>query len=222
MIDLSDQQPFASGDNRYCYRHPDMPDRCLKVIRPENIEARYQRQVAAKRLLGKSRLNDNKQELAAHRQSAISTLINQGRESTVWRHLPKFYGETATSLGPANESELLFNVNGKPAQTLEHYLSQNGFDTPIRAATQRFCKWLKSTGMLTRNLLPHNLVIVQRNNQPELFLVDGLGAPSVPNKLAIIPAWRTRYVNRRILRFYKRIEWETGSKHKSWAQSQRL
>ncbi|MDN6319353.1 MAG: PhoP regulatory network YrbL family protein [Marinobacter sp.] len=222
MIDLSDQQPFASGDNRHCYRHPNIPDRCLKIIRPENIEARYQRQATPKKLLGKSRLNDNKQELAAHRQNAILALINQGHESTVWRHLPKFYGETATSLGPANESELLFDVNGNPAQTLELYLTQHGFDARINAAAERLCEWLGSTGILTRNLLPHNLVISQRDNQPELVLVDGLGAPPVPSGLSIIPAWRRRYINRRILRFYKRIEWETGSKEKSWGESQRL
>lgn len=49
MIDLSNQTPFASGSNRHCYRHPSYPDRCLKVIRPDNIEARYQRQPALKK-----------------------------------------------------------------------------------------------------------------------------------------------------------------------------
>lgn len=189
VTDLSDQKPFASGYNRHCYWHPEIPDRCLKVIRPENIEARYQRQQPLKKLLGKSRLNDNKQEQAGHQQSAIVSLIKLGHESTVWSHLPKFYGNTATSHGPANESELILDPSGAPGQTLEHYLRQNGFDAPIKAASGRFCTWLKATGILTRNLLPHNLVIAQRNNQLELFLVDGLGAPSVQNLLSAAPAW---------------------------------
>lgn len=222
MIDLSDQTPFASGYNRDCYTHPDLPGRCLKIIRPENIQIRYQRQATAKKLLGRSRLDDNRQEQAAHRQAAILDLISKGQESMVWRHLPKFYGKTATSRGPANESELIWDDSGAPGQTLEHYLRQHGFDAPIKAASERFCAWLKSTGILTRNLLPHNLVIAQRNNQPELFLVDGLGAPSVQNLLSAVPTWRTRYITRRIRRFYKRIAWELSDRQQSWEVSQRL
>jgi len=222
VIDLSNQKPFASGYNRDCYRHPNLPNRCLKIIRPENIQVRYQKQVTAKKLLGKSRLNDNKQEQAAHRQSAILALISKGQENTVWSHLPKFHGKTATSHGPANDSELILDPSGAPGQTLEHYLRQNGFDAPIKAASARFCKWLESTNILTRNLLPHNLVIGQRNNQPELFLVDGLGAPSVQNLLSAVPAWRARYITRRISRFYKRITWELSDRQQSWDVSQRL
>lgn len=222
VIDLSCQTPFASGYNRHCYRHPDISDRCLKVIRPENIEARYQRQPPLKKMLGKSRLNDNKQERLAHQQSAIVSLIHSGFENTVWQHLPGFYGEIQTSLGPANESELLLDNNGDPGQTLEQYLKTYGFDTVIREASKRFCDWLRLTGILTRNLLPHNLVIAERNGRPELFLVDGLGAPFIPNKLSAIPAWRTRYIDRRVRRFYKRIEWETGSQNKTWEESQRI
>lgn len=222
VIDLSDQTPFASGYNRHCYLHPDTPGRCLKVIRPENIEARYQRQTPLKKLLGKSRINDNKQEQRAHQQIAIVSLIKQGQENQVWRHLPRFYGETSTSLGPANESELLLNSNGEPAQTLESYLQEHGFDPSIKAASERFCEWLEETGILTRNLLPHNLVIAWRNNQPELFLVDGLGAPDAQNRLAAIPAWRRRYIARRISRFYNRIAWELSDKQQSWEASQNL
>jgi len=222
VIDLSDQKPFASGYNRHCYLHPDNPGRCLKVIRPENIEARYQRQMPLKKLLGKSRINDNTQEQRAHQQSAIVSLIKQGHESRVWKHLPQFYGETPTSLGTANESELLLDDNGDPAQTLESYLKQQGFDAPIKAASERFCEWLENTGILTRNLLPHNLVISQRNNQPELFLVDGLGAPGAQNRLAAIPAWRRRYTERRIQRFYKRIAWELSDRKQTWEASQKL
>ncbi|MBK1874740.1 hypothetical protein FE848_16060 [Marinobacter sp. 1-3A] len=222
MIDLSHQTPFASGYNRHCYLHPSTPGRCLKVIRPENIEARYQRQTPLKKLLGKSRINDNKQEQRAHRQTAIVSLLKKGRENEVWCHLPRFYGEVSTSLGLANESELLVVDNGEPAQTLESYLQQYGFDESIKAASARFCEWLEKTGILTRSLLPHNLVVARRDTQLELFLVDGLGAPDAQNQLAAIPAWRKRYISRRISRFYKRIAWELSDKMQSWEMSQNL
>lgn len=222
MIDLGASQPFASGYNRHCFRHPDDPLLCLKVLRPENIEARYQRQPLAKKLLGKRRIDDNAQELKAHQQSAIQRLLSQGHAETVWQHLPRFHGSQPTTLGHANVSELLLDDQRQPAQTLEQYLQRRGFDQPMADAVRRFCHWLQHTGILTRNLLPHNLVIVTRNHQPELFLVDGLGAPTIPDKLAALPAWRQRYIARRIQRFYRRIEWELGDRAHSWEQSQKL
>jgi hypothetical protein len=222
MIDLSGIEPFASGYNRHCYRHPDDPALCLKVLRPENIEVRYQRQAWPKKMLGKARIDDNRQELRAHQQQAIRALINDGHDELVWAHLPQFHGAVETSLGPANMSELLFDDHGLPGETLEHYLKHRGFDQPIRDAADRFCNWLLETGILTRNLLPHNLVIADKGGQPELFLVDGLGAPAIPDKLATLSAWRERYIGRRIRRFYLRIGWETGDRSTSWEASQRL
>ncbi|MEP1582856.1 MAG: YrbL family protein, partial [Marinobacter sp.] len=140
----------------------------------------------------------------------------------VWAHLPQFHGAVETSLGLANMSELLIDHDGVPGETLEHYLKHRGFDQPIQDAADRFCNWLLETGILTRNLLPHNLVIADRGGQPELFLVDGLGAPAIPDKLATLPAWRQRYIGRRIRRFYLRIGWETGDRSTSWEASQKL
>ncbi|MEP1216534.1 MAG: YrbL family protein [Marinobacter sp.] len=222
MINLSGLEPFASGDNRYCYRHPDRSELCLKVLRPENIEARFQRQAWPKKVLGRARINDNHQELIAHQQPAITRLLAADQSSLVWAHLPRFHGTADTSLGIANVSEIITGSDGEPAETLEGYLKRRGFDQPVQEAADRFCNWLAETGILTRNLLPHNLVIADRKGQPELFLVDGLGAPSIPDKLAAFPAWRRRYISRRIRRFYLRIQWETGARNESWEASQKL
>lgn len=222
MIDLSHSMPFASGSNRHCFRHPDDSQRCLKVIRPENIEARFQRQSRFKKVLGKERLDDNRQELAAHQQPAIRHLLANGQEALVWGHLPRFYGACNTTLGPANESQLILTGNGEPAPTLEIYLQRYGFDSSVREGVTRFCEWLSKTGMLTRNLLPHNLVIANRHGELTLFLVDGLGAPPIPQALALWPTWRARYISRRIRRFYLRIEWELSGRLESWEDIQKL
>lgn len=222
MIDLDHRQPFASGYNRHCFRHPDDPSLCLKVLRPENIEARYQRQPVAKKLLGRSRIDDNAQELRAHRQSAIRRLLGLGQEALVWQHLPRFHGVASTSLGTANVSELLLDEHGQPAETLEQHLQRQGLDQPMRDAVAQFSAWLQKTGILTRNLLPHNLVIVHRSQHPSLYLVDGLGAPGLPATLAAIPAWRRRYIARRIQRFHRRIEWELGGRKEAWESAQKL
>lgn len=217
MIDLSQQEPFAAGYNRTCYIHPNDPKLCLKVLRPENIDRRYARQAWYKKILGKSRINDNLQELAAYDQTAIT----HGGEQ-VWSHLPRFYGQEPTTLGPANSSELITNNDGTPGITLETYLQRQGFDRPIQTSIDRFCRWLRETGILTRNLLPHNLVVVTRDQQLELYLVDGLGAPGIPARLAMLPAYRQRYIERKIRRFWKRVEWEANGRKGSWEAAEKI
>ncbi len=222
IIDLADHQPFASGYNRHCYRHPADPALCLKVLRPENIEARFQRQAWPKKALGKARIDDNLQEQRAHRQQAIRALIAGGQEHLLWSHLPRFHGTVDTSRGKANVSDVITGSDGAPAETLEHYLKRQGIDQAVQGAVERFCNWLLATGILTRNLLPHNLVVVNRHDQYELYLVDGLGAPLMPSVLACIPAWRRRYIARRIRRFRLRIQWELDGRQERWADAQKL
>jgi hypothetical protein len=222
QIDLKSLVPFAQGANRYCFQHPENRDRCLKVIRPENIKARYNRQSPLKRLLGKARLNDNSQELKAHMQPAIRRLIQAEKESTLWAHLPRFYGSIETSLGHANESELIRCADGTVAPTLESFIRNGELSNQLQKAIKRFEAWLAHTRILTRNLLPHNLVVTDRSGQPELFLVDGLGAPTIPQALAVLPGWSDRYIARKLARFHKRMLWEQSNEGHSWKDFQRL
>jgi len=221
-LNLNNCKPFAQGYNRYCFQHPNNPDRCLKVIRPENIEARYRRQSPVKRILGTARLNDNEQELKAHRQIAIHQLLRAGKANTVWSHLPRFYGSVGTSLGPANESELIRCADDSVAPTLESLIRRGKITSEILEAVRRFEDWMADTRILTRNLLPHNLVVTDRSGEPELFLVDGLGAPTIPQALAPIPGWSDHYIARKIARFHTRLTWEQDNQGLSWEDFQRL
>ena len=222
MIDLSNTTPFATGGNRYCFRHPDKPDLCLKVLRAHLIEAGPQHQPVTRYLPDRKRPDDNQREIAAHRQPAIRKLLAQGRQEAVWSHLPRFHGTAETSLGMANVSQLLVDRNGAPAETLEQYLERQGFDRTIEKAVDRFSDWLMDTGILTRNLLPHNLVVAERRGRAELFLVDGLGASVIHTKLAVFRRWRRRYLERRLKRFHLRIQWELGGRQGRWRDARKL
>ncbi|WP_262492447.1 PhoP regulatory network YrbL family protein [Marinobacter sp. AL4B] len=222
MLDLSDQLPFAQGSNRKCFRHPLDSTRCLKVIRPENITARYERQSPVKRLLGKGRINDNAQEIRAHQQRAIQQLLKQGNDALVWAHLPRFYGSTQTSLGMANESELIRCMDGSVAPTLEHLIKTQGLTPDLNLGIEEFLVWLSQAKILTRNLLPHNLVVSDQFDHPRLFLIDGLGAPTIPQTLDSVPGWSSRYIKRKIERFKTRLAWEQSNEGLSWEDFQHL
>jgi hypothetical protein len=221
MLNLDGLTPFAQGYNRFCFIHPKDPNVCLKVIRPENIELRFHRQSVLKKCLGRKRLNDNRQEMAAYRQSAIKSLVAAGEPCPVWNHLPEFFGSVSTSMGPANASELIRCADGIIAPTLEDLLKKSGYTQPLKDAVNRFTLWLKIHGILTRNLLPHNLVISDRSGTLELFLVDGLGAPQVQNQMARMTRWRNNYISRKNQRFEQRILWEAQGRNTSWEDFQK-
>ena len=221
MLNLDGLTPFAQGYNRFCFIHPKDPNVCLKVIRPENIELRFNRQSVLKKCLGRKRLNDNRQEVAAYRQSTIKSLVATGEPLLAWRHLPEFFGSIGTSMGPANASELIRCADGTIAPTLEELLKKNGYTPMLKAAVDRFILWLKTHGILTRNLLPHNLVLSDRSGTAELFLVDGLGAPQVQNQMAHMRRWRDHYISRKSKRFEQRIQWEAQGRKISWEAFQK-
>jgi hypothetical protein len=221
MLNLDGLTPFAQGSNRFCFIHPADPNVCLKVIRPENIELRFNRQSVLKKCLGKKRLNDNRQETAAYRQSAITSLIAAGAKDTAWRHLPELFSSVVTTMGPANASELIRCADGTIAPTLEDLLRKDGYTPLLDAAVERFVVWQKTHGILTRNLLPHNLVLSDRSGTAELFLVDGLGAPPLQNRMAGIARWRDHYIRRKSERFKQRIKWEAQGRNTSWETFQK-
>ena len=222
MLNLDGLTPFAQGYNRFCFIHPKDSNVCLKVIRPENIELRFNRQSVLKKCLGRERLNDNSQEMAAYRQSAIRSLMAAGQPCLAWRHLPEFFGSVATSMGPANASELIRCADGTIALTLEELLKKDGYTPMLKAAVDRFILWLGTHGILTRNLLPHNLVLSDRSGTAELFLIDGLGAPPVQNQMARISHWRNHYISRKSKRFGQRIRWEAQGRNTSWEAFQKM
>ncbi|MCQ3828849.1 hypothetical protein HXX02_05290 [Microbulbifer elongatus] len=219
MIDLSNSKPFAKGGNRNCFRHPDFPDRCVKVMLPGRLAELRARAPWYKSLVRDSHFDDNAREQAGYRQRALK---HAGPESPVWQHLPRYYGIQETSLGPGSVSELFVDEQGEPSPTLEYYLQTNGLDAEIQNALQQFENWLRATGVLTKNLLPHNLVVTKKSGNPTLYLIDGLGSAAALPLSEHFEISRRRYISRRIERMWKRIHWELSDRNIPWKTAERL
>lgn len=219
MIDLSAQKPFASGGNRHCYRHPQHPDRCVKVMLPGRIEELRKRAPWYKAFLSDESFDDNAREVEGYNQKALA---GAPADSAVWQHLPRWYGMEETSEGAGAVSELILDANGEPGETLEHYLKTKGLDEAIRGALRRFAEWLRATRVMTKNLLPHNLVIRDENGQPELYLIDGLGRATFLPLADLFESANTRYIERRIQRMWARVEWEVSDKSLTWKQAEKI
>ena len=105
---------------------------------------------------------------------------------------------------------------GQPGPTLERVLRERGLTRPVQAALDELGLWLRDTGILTRNLLPHNLVAVERNTGMKLVIIDGLGAPLAARMMSLSPALRRRYIDRRIQRMWLRANWEASGRIGRW------
>ena len=210
MIDLSGSTPFAEGGNRKCFIHPAQSDRCLKVVHPGLLEKIIKNKPWYKKFRSKDSFDDNLREQEAYKQKALMV-----DNPEIWKHLAQWYGMVETNIGLASETELIKN-NGQIAETLENYLFSNGLTNEIKIAINEFHQWLRDNLILTKNLIPHNLVIKSEKDEMIIKIIDGLGSQAfvpLPNHSTF---FAKRYVERRIELMWSRINWDLSGRKGDW------
>ena len=210
MIDLSGSTPFAEGGNRKCFIHPAQSDRCLKVVHPGLLEKIIKNKPWYKKFRSKDSFDDNLREQEAYKQKALMV-----DNPEIWKHLAQWYGMVETNIGLASETELIKN-NGQIAETLENYLFSNGLTNEIKIAINEFHQWLRDNLILTKNLIPHNLVIKNEKDEMIIKIIDGLGSQAfvpLPNHSTF---FAKRYVERRIELMWSRINWDLSGRKGNW------
>ena len=210
MIDLDGLTPFAEGGNRKCFIHPDNPDRCLKVIHPGLLQKIRNNKPWYKRFRSLESFDDNLREEVAYKQKAL-----RSNDPKIWKHLAKWHGKTETSLGIASETELIKNDN-QIAETLESYLFTNGLTDEIKDSIENFHHWLRNNLVLTKNLIPHNLVLKKENNSLNIKIIDGLGSQAFIPFPSYSKFFAKRYVERRIELMWNRINWDLSGRKGNW------
>ena len=210
MIDLNGVTPFAEGGNRRCFVHPNNPNRCLKVIHSGLLQTIMKNKPWYKKLRSAESFDDNLRERDAYNQKAL-----RNDNSETWKHLAKWYGMVETTIGAASETELIKNEN-LVAETLESYLFANGFTDEIKLSIEQFHDWLRKNLILTKNLIPHNLVLKRVNNDIIIKIVDGLGSQAFIPLPDYSNFFAKRYVERRIELMMSRIRWDLSGRVGSW------
>ena len=211
MINLDGVQSFAEGGNRKCYINPINTKRCLKVLHENLLENLHKNSAWYKRLGNSDSLDDNLRERNAYNQKAIRSPIN----SSIWDHLAIWYGMVETNLGPASDTELITN-EGETAETLETYLFREGLTPEIKSALKNFENWLRTHLVLTKNIIPHNIVIKKENGSLILKIIDGLGSKSFIPLPKYSKFFARIYVERRIKLMWSRIHWDLSGRIGDW------
>ena len=170
MIDLSKSIPFAEGGRRICFLHPDDCNLCIKIAKQDQILKRRAKAPLYRRLRPLSAFDDNMDEIKGYRQIVVRRAIND-KASPLWQHIPHCYGFIDTNLGPGLVSDY-YQVNGKTAPTVEKILFTEGLTSQLEKALQQFATFLHESLLVTRAILPHNLVIAADGR---VKLIDGIG-----------------------------------------------
>ena len=210
MINLDGQLHFAEGGNRMCFVHPDNPNRCLKITRPGILSKIKKNKPWYKQLRSDESFDDNLREQNAYNQRALKS-----NNPEIWNHLAKWYGMAETNIGIASETELIRN-NGEIAETLEEYLFRDGLTNEIKNAIEEFHIWLKEYLVLTKNLIPHNLVLTSQEGKLIIKIIDGLGSQAFFPLPIYSNIFAKRYVNRRIELMWSRISWDLSGRKGNW------
>ena len=211
MINLDGLQPFALGGNRRCFIHPNNNYRCLKVSLEGQSKKVKQNAPWYKKLRSEKSFDDNLREQKAYAQRAL-----RKDKSDTWKHLAKWYGMVETSIGPASETELIRDNQNNIASTLETYLFSYGMTDEIKIALDEFESWLRSSLVLTKNIIPHNLVLGYEGEKIVLKIIDGLGSKSYLPLTQISDVFAKKYVERRIELMRSRINWDLTGRQGSW------
>lgn len=162
MISLEESGLVGRGFHRSCYRHPEDPRLCIKVL-----DGDHQKEAD--------------REIAYYRQLE--------RKGVTWEMLSRYHGSIETNLGLGQVFDLITDPNGETAKTLEYYMksqdlsdnhlldSDNSSDKQkLILSLQKLKCYLLSNKIITTEIKPRNIVCQRFGGQEfRAIIVDDIG-----------------------------------------------
>jgi hypothetical protein len=153
MLTLESSALIGRGLRRECYFHPDVENKCIKVVVS----------------------GDHKE---TRREQSYYRLLEKRNIS--WKRLARFYGNVDTNLGEGAVFDLIRDYDGKISKTLGHYLSATNEndrnDQYLEHALPVLKQYLLKWKIVTMALKPQNIVY-KKTHESKGFLVviDNIG-----------------------------------------------
>lgn len=183
-LELLGVMPFARGGNRLCYVHPEKPDVCVKVRRPDfSIIDLRKKKGFPKSLKPLSSFDDNAEEFR------VLSDFEKSIGAEVFAHICRCYGYQKTDMGLGLCVELVRDHDGRVSKTLKQVIWDDGYDEQLQQAVECLkAHWIRYA-VPSRDLLLHNIV-VQRSEKgiERLVVIDGLGASGILPSF-LLPRW---------------------------------
>jgi hypothetical protein len=198
MIELNDNLIFAEGGRRFCFVHPDFPDRCVKTL-SENGDPVWRKKEAVwyKQLRPLPMFDDNQRELKSFREL-------EAKGEAVCRHFPRCYGIEPTNRGDGIVCELIRDDDGSVSRSLRQVVKAEGKTEELRDALDEFFRLLLERAVVTRDILDHNLLVRKHDGALRIYMIDGFGSSELIPVSTLFPPVGRKKASRKIERFKQR------------------
>ena len=177
MIKIGDAEPFAVGEERSVYYHPEDNGKCIKIaLEPPGEDFRP----AGFRdwLFWISRQRNSMYFDCNYTDALFFEKLQEREDPHSFDHLPRFYGLVETDLGLGLICELIRNEDGTPCESLkEYWLMNNGLtEERVVAAIYEFLAWTVKENIFLRQIGPTNMLMKKfRNGAVKIYHIDAGG-----------------------------------------------
>lgn len=168
MLVLTADHLINRGANRDCYRHPDDPNRCIKLNRSDGQGT-----------------HDNTNAIEYEHHTALSDRLGEA----FYQHAPRGYGLVETNLGKGPCFELIRDSDGALSTRLSQYITEASC-TPQHAIEliDRLYDFVMANNIGLFDVNPYNLLVRRgAEGQTDLIVIDWKGPKALRE---FIPASR--------------------------------
>ena len=178
MITLDENLLIERGSERSCYRHPESPNRCIKII------------------------DKHSRRTKARNQRELKYIKRYKRPPNPLEIIPCYYGEIQTNLGLGHQFELILNYDGSISDKLSNYIKENGTSDYIyQKIVDAYHRFLDSNAVVS-DLHPGNLLVQEKHNhEHKLIMIDGFGN----SDFVMICDYSRFFTKKKLMRKFKRM-----------------
>ncbi|WP_025738987.1 YrbL family protein [Salinivibrio socompensis] len=184
-LNLRESDLLGVGNERLCFVHPDVEERCVKVNKPGVVHR-----------------SQNKIEKYYFEKLK--------RKKVPFYHIPEYYGDVDTDYGPGLVFERVRDFDGHPSIRLDHAfkckkISENDI---IRIMSDLFLFFYKY-GIYLGDINSDQILIKKDRDKITPIVIDGLGTRRYGLKLIIISNF-TVLARRKLVKKWRKLEYELG------------
>lgn len=161
VLELSTQEPIASGAAKIVYKHPERDNALIKI---------------AKHLKNQKQPSDRLNRLPRYWEyvtQIIEHLAVREEDPRHAHHLENIIGLVDTDLGVGMAVEAVTTPDGKLAPTVKE-LAKTGFSEEQEKAFDQLLNWVENTNTIIRDFSTNN--VVWNEAKKTFVIIDGIGA----------------------------------------------
>ena len=182
---LAGCEPFAKGNRRHCYVHPDGPDLCVKVVADAGDERC---------------LREQGRDLEGYRW------LTACRSDSVFDRIPAIEGVVDTDLGEGIVMRPYRDRDGRISRNLAQVIGERGLTPSLIREIDALKRWLRKERLLTRDTAPYNVVAVRSGDGNwQLMIIEGWANPRYRWLTWLLPFVKDRLIARQLNKFDRRV-----------------